>query len=376
MAEQANTEQAMAVDPVEGTQTMAREEPSVLKAAAAQCEIGFTNRFFIWDTESTGIKPTEDDIISLGGVLCEYDGRKFVKIDEFHSYVDTDRKIDPAAQSVHHISKQTIRGQPRFPEMVKILRTFLVQHQPGPNCRIIFVAHNGSKFDDIILYCNFVQHNLNFDRFLKDVHCYGFVDTLKYLRGMLKDAPYKDKPKDANTGRESFALGHCYTTFCGSGQCFENAHDALADSRALFDVLNSEQISAKINLVKIFENVVAKEKQLKWVKQTAGVAFQTREQNTMKESRPEFKETKEADLPSELRNVPIFEPEDSLPSDSKKRPYRLCMNCVSFVRVEEHRVCELDGPPKSMRHEEEDTAVQPDDIVSEPDMDEDRDFAD
>lgn len=350
-----------------------KEDVSVLRNPenSGRFEIAFTNRYFIWDTETTGNKPTDDDIISLGGVFCSYDGNKFVKIDEFHSYIDTDHKIDAVAQSIHHISKSMIRGQPRFPEVMKTLRTFLLQHQPDANCRLIFIAHNGSKFDDIVLYCNFVQHHMNFDQFLKDVHCYGFADTLKYLRALFKECQYKDMPKDASTGRTSFALGHCYTSFCGSGQSFENAHDALADSRALMDVLNSASVSCKINLAGLFKNVVPKAKAVKWVKQTAGVAYQTKEQNTMKESRAEYKDTKEEDLPTELKNIPIFEPEESsedVSAASKKRPFRLCMNCVNFVRVEEHRVCQLDGTAHVRGGTEEDEMdIAPEDLVAAAD---------
>lgn len=334
----------------------------------------FVNHYLFYDTESTGNKPTEDDIISLGCVLCTYNGRQFVPIDEFHSYVDTDRKIDPAAQAVHHISKQMLQGQPRFPEMMKVLRTFLMQHQTDPNTRLIFIAHNGSKFDDIILYCNFVQHNLNFDLFLRDVHCYGFLDTLKYLRVLFKDCQYKDKPKDANTGRESFALGHCFTSFCG-GSSLEGAHDALVDAQALLNIFNSECVAPKINLSGLFKNVVPKLKGVKWVKQTAGIAFQTKEENAMKEACPERQEASDAQRPTELRNLPIF---DAAEDPHHQLPLRLCLNCMSFVRLTEHRVCKIEGA-KALETDEPD-AVVPDDLIHDDDeaaMDsepEDRDF--
>lgn len=333
----------------------------------------FVNHYAFYDTETTGNKPTEDDIISLGCVLCTYNGHQFEKLDEFHSYVDTDRKIDPAAQAVHHITKQMIRGQPKFPEMMKVFRTFLMQHQTSPHTRLIFVAHNGSKFDDIVLYCNFVQQNLNFDVFLRDVHCYGFLDTLKYLRVLFKECQYKDKPKDASTGRESFALGHCFTSFCG-GSALEGAHDALVDAKALFEIFNSACVAPRVTLTNLFKNVVPLLKGVKWVKQTAGIAFQTKEENAMREADPTRRETRASDLPKELRHVPIFDPAEDPES---KLPLRLCLNCIAFVRVSEHRVCNIDGgSAQALKTDEpdaapDDMAVEDDGVESEPD---DRDF--
>ena len=324
----------------------------------------FVNQFFFYDTESTGNKPTEDDIISVGGVLATYHSptKRFEKLDEFHSYVDTDRKIDPLALAVHHISKSMLRGQPRFSEVVRQLRLFLLQHQTQPHTRVIFIAHNGSKFDDIILYCNFVQHNLNFDVFLHDVHCYGFLDTLKYLKVMFKDCAYKDRPQDAKTGRESFALGHCFTSFCG-GTGLEGAHDALVDARALFDIFNSACVQPKINLPGLFRNVVPKLKGLKWVKQTAGVSFQTREEATLREADPEHRETRRDDAPADLSNVPMF---DAAEDPYNQLPLRLCLNCMTFVRVSEHTVCcldELGGGPKALVTADAD--VLPDDMAED-----------
>lgn len=322
----------------------------------------FTNHFLFYDTETTGNKPVEDDIISFGCVLCTYNGRTFDKLDEFHSYIDTDRKIDPAAHFVHHISKQMISGQPRFPEVMKTLRVLLMQHQTDPNTRVIFMAHNGSKFDDVIMYCNFVQHNLNFDLFLRDVRCYGFLDTLKCLKTVFKDCHYKDKPKDAETGRESFALGNCFTTFCG-GHALEGAHDALVDAQALFGIFNSSCVHPKVKLDRLFKNTVPKLKAVKMVKQTAGMVFQTKEENALREANPRLHETHAADVPQVLRNVPIFNPQED---SSEQLPLHLCLNCMCFVRVSQHRVCHIDGV-QAVETDEPDAMAE--DVLSEPNSD-------
>jgi DNA polymerase III epsilon subunit-like protein len=304
----------------------------------------FVTRYFFWDTETTGNSTSTDDIISIGGVLCEYKNGKFHKIEEFNSFVSTNKKIDPVAQSIHHISKSDLMNQPEFPDVMRMLRTFLQQYQPESNSRLILVAHNGSRFDDIILYCNFIQHRMDFDQFMKDIKCYGFIDTLKYLKVLFKGCQYKDSPKDSTTGRSSFALGHCYTSFCGATE-LSGAHDALVDSRAMFDVMNSVAVCQRVNLQNLFKNTVHKKKALNWIKQTAGIAFQNKEQHTkLAKTQDAVIENMDGDAgSSEVLVVtdPVFEDEtDFLEGNS---PYhRLCLACMRFVKKDEHVKCESD----------------------------------
>lgn len=323
--------------------------------------MAFVDRFFIWDTESTSNKPTEDDIISIGGVLCKYNSAQkiFEKVAEFHTYVQTKKKIDTVAQSIHHITKADLYNQPAFPEAVEILRTFLQQYQPEGNSRLIMVAHNGSKFDDIILYCNFVQNRLNFDDFLRDIKCYGFLDTLKYFRSIFKKAPSEDLPKDAKTGRVSFALGHIYTSYCG-GDKLENAHDALVDSQALFDIFNSKQVVTKIHYSEMFKSVVRKVKAVNWVKQTAGVAFQDQEHHTRMQgggppSEGGHRKRKAQEMlqhEDEGPIEPVFEQlreQDLEEGQDPNQVKRLCMCCTTFVLVSEHKQCDQDPQPVTKR---------------------------
>jgi len=317
--------------------------------------MAFVNRFFIWDTETTSNKPTEDDIISIGGVLCNYDliTKEFTKIDEFHTYVHTNKKIDTVAQSIHHISKSDLYGQPEFPDAVALLQGFLTQYQPEKNARLILVAHNGAKFDDIILYCNFVQHRLNFDQFLKDIKCHGFLDSLKYFRLLFKGCSYKELPKDPKTGRVSFALGHCYTSFCG-GTILENAHDALVDSQALFEVCNAETLKTKICSRTLFKAVVSKKKATSWVKQTAGVSFQNQEHHTrmMQANDNMDLDQEQGNGPhddEEMKTEPIFE--SPAVYAGQEGDLRLCLNCMMFVRLDSHLQCFSDPQPLTRRVE-------------------------
>ena len=297
----------------------------------------FVTRYFVYDTETTSNDVTKDDIISLGGVLCTYDpcDRKtkcgvFSKIDEFHSYVSTKKTINAQAQAVHHITEDKLYNQPTFPEVIETLKIFLQQYQPERNARLIIVAHNGSKFDNIIMYANFVQHRMDFEGFLKSCKVYGFIDSLKYFKVLLKGCQYSEQPIDSNTGRVSLALGHCYKSFCKAE--LEGAHNALMDSRGLYDILNSDCISRKINLNNLFKNTVSREKELKWIKSTVGVAFAAKEEQTRKEQLGTSTDV----VKSELRTDPIFEQE------SPQSSHKFCLNCMSFWKKDEkHEKCEI-----------------------------------
>lgn len=308
--------------------------------------MAFVNRFFIWDTESTSKNPRKDAIISIGGVMCSFDSntRKFVKIAEFHTYVHTNKPISPEAEAVHHINKADLFGQPTFDEAIDILEIFLKQHQPEPNSRLYFMAHNGTQFDNIILYCNFVNHRLNFDEFMDSVKCAGFIDSLKFIRAIFKNCPKNELPKDRSTGRISYALGNCYTSFC-DGNILENAHDALVDSQALFDVCNSQPLDRKINLNFIFKHVVKYYKAVDALKRSAGVFFQDREAQTLIDVRNAADENYvEIDEFAVEPTKPIFEHPKFYKNCSQET--RLCVNCMCFVPiVGNHRMCNTKPVP-------------------------------
>lgn len=290
----------------------------------------FSTDIFIWDTETTGNKPLEDDIISLGGVLVTFDPHTKMCISkaDFHTYIDTYRQIDTVAQEIHHISKSDLSNQPRFPEALQILETFLCSHHT-PNSRIVFMAHNGSKFDNIILYTNCVAHRINFDDFLSRVRCHGFVDSLCLLKALFKNSQHEE-PCD-RTKRVSYALGACYTSFC-NGKTLEGAHDALTDSRGLLEIMNSSCVSSKMSLTHLFKYVIPREKAVKQIKQSAGMTFQNREDHT-----------RQIQVEDEEKKHPALEPIYDT-TEVTDACALLCLNCMKYVTKNKHIKC---GDPTS-----------------------------
>lgn len=286
----------------------------------------FNNLWLFWDVESTSARPTEDDIISIGAILATYKNG-FQEMSRFHTYVNTSKQISPEAESVHHISHDKLKGEPKFPEAINKLRTWLLSYI-NQGSRLIFVAHNGTKFDNIILFCNFVQNRLNYDEFLSDIKCYGFLDTLKMLRTLFKKEAQCNQPKKKDTGQISYALGVCYETFCCS-PVPNDAHDALVDSYLLLSVYNSPHVTAKIDLNILFNFVETREKQVKMIKQAAGNSFKKMEEFVRNEQLP----------PVELN----FSKSDPMWNDGSTNGKQLCLLCMQFYCPQEHKVCLKDG---------------------------------
>lgn len=304
------------------------------------CNLAFhENLWIVYDVESTSKIPTEDHVISLGAVICSYDSKQFQALGSFHTYVNTNRPIDPVAQSIHHISAQSIATAPAFPAALEKFQTWVRSFLKSTQTRTFLVAHNGTKFDDLIMFCNCVVHGIQYEAFLSQIRCHGFVDTLKMLRAVLKNCPMSELPKDQTTSRVSFALGNCYTSFC-STQPFENAHDALADSFALVDVLNSTNIQRYCALQQLFLHVVPKEKALKYLQDTAGVSFRRRLDFALtKKAKGNTIISEEFDVAFTQQRTTEHAPRAFDTSSSSFVTKNLCLNCITFYDPGTHEVC-------------------------------------
>jgi len=304
----------------------------------------FQNRYLFYDTETTSNEPTKDDIISFGGVLTEYDvnTRTFKTIDQFHSYVFTRRKISPAAQGIHHISYQMIVGQPSFPEMISNFRCWIQKHKQD-HIRLFLIAHNGKRFDDIILYCNFIKHKMDCEEFFNDINIQGFIDTLPLLRSMKKVLPQNLLPKDHETGKVSFSLGTLYRSWCG-GDELEGAHDALVDSEALVKVMNNKIVTDRLNISMMFrKHIVRMDKGIKWIKQQAGQSYQQQEDFLRRQNGQQTSEVTPMEMDTDGNMQVVDQALDFEPytGEEVKARQRLCLNCMCFALMEQNHECQV-----------------------------------
>jgi DNA polymerase-3 subunit epsilon len=72
--------------------------------------------FTVFDTETTGLNPSQDEIISIGAVRI-VNGR-LLRQESFDRLVDPGRPVDPVSTAVHGISSEMLEGQPSIDEVL------------------------------------------------------------------------------------------------------------------------------------------------------------------------------------------------------------------------------------------------------------------
>ena len=203
------------------------------------------NYAIFWDVESTSKNPLKDRIISIGAVLVVVDAdHSYNSISEFSTFVHTDQAIDPMAHRVHGISANDLVNAPKLDVALASFVSFVNTHVNDDRRSLIMIAHNGSRFDDLILASNCASDNIDLRSVLKRAKVTGFADSLKLLRSLMKHKQKHCLPT-SSTGRVSFALGNCYTKFCPDEPQFK-AHDALEDTRALYKIFRSLKINPRL----------------------------------------------------------------------------------------------------------------------------------
>ena len=101
-------------------------------------------REIVFDTETTGLSPASGDrMVEIG---CIELINRVETGQEFHSYFNPERPMDPAAQAVHGLSDAFLSDKPLFEDIVEDLLDFLGDSP--------LVAHN-AKFD-----FSFLNHEL------------------------------------------------------------------------------------------------------------------------------------------------------------------------------------------------------------------------
>src|SRR5262245_63603076 len=80
-------------------------------------------RQVVLDTETTGLEPEQGHRIIEIGCVEMVNRRKTGRT--FHRYLRPDREVDRGALEVHGITNEFLAGQPRFPEVVDELLTFV-----------------------------------------------------------------------------------------------------------------------------------------------------------------------------------------------------------------------------------------------------------
>ena len=112
--------------------------------------------FTVFDTETTGLSPSDDEIISIGAVRI-VNGR-LLRQESFDRLIDPGRPVDPAATRIHGISAEMLEGQPTIEEVLPLFARFaqgtvLVGHNVAFDLRFLELkeARTGVRFTQPVL---------------------------------------------------------------------------------------------------------------------------------------------------------------------------------------------------------------------------------
>lgn len=154
-----------------------------------------------FDLETTGTNVTQDRIVELSFIKVYPDGHDESKTRR----INPEMPIPPASTVVHHITDEDVKDAPTFRQVARSLMDIF------EGCDI--AGYNSNKFDVPLLIEEFSRAGYNFD-----VSGRRFVDVQNIFHKM-----------------EQRTLVAAYKFYCGKN--LEDAHSALADTRATYEVL-------------------------------------------------------------------------------------------------------------------------------------------
>jgi len=119
----------------------------------ALAELSYT----VFDTETTGLNPSEGDEIIQIGALRIVNGR-LLRQESFEQLVDPRRPLDRASAVIHGIRPEALAGQPTILEVLPVFHAFardtvLVAHNAAFDMRFLQLkeAASGLRFDQPVL---------------------------------------------------------------------------------------------------------------------------------------------------------------------------------------------------------------------------------
>jgi DNA polymerase-3 subunit epsilon len=157
-----------------------------------------------FDVETTGLNVGKDKIIELALLKVNPDGSEKERVWRINPEIP----ISKEAEAVHGISNTDLKNEPVFAEVADEILSFL------ENCDL--AGYNSNKFDLPLLVEEFLRVNKSFE--VRDRKC---IDVQNIF--------HKMEPRN---------LIAAYRFYCQKE--LVNAHQALADTRATFEILKGQ----------------------------------------------------------------------------------------------------------------------------------------
>ncbi|MDC1105941.1 3'-5' exonuclease [Prolixibacteraceae bacterium] len=166
--------------------------------------LNLKNPIVFLDLETTGIDIVNDRIIEFAFLKIHVDGRE----EELEMRINPEKKISNEAIQVHHITNEDVAECPTFKEKAKDIARFI------EGCDL--AGFNSNRFDIPLLSEEFLRAGVDID-----LRKRKFVDVQTIFHKM-----------------EKRTLAAAYKMYCN--ESLENAHAAMADTRATYEVLKAQ----------------------------------------------------------------------------------------------------------------------------------------
>jgi DNA polymerase-3 subunit alpha (Gram-positive type) len=166
---------------------------------SADCQADFDGEYVVFDLETTGFSPYQDEIIEIGAVKIK-DQRV---VDTFHQLICPNRNLDPKITELTGIRDDMLKDQPKIEAVFDSLHAFLQGS--------VLVAHN-ARFDCGFLRSLYQAQGVSFE--------YPVADTLELTRALFQHL-------------KSFALNKVCKKL---GVSLGSHHRAIDDARATGDL--------------------------------------------------------------------------------------------------------------------------------------------
>lgn len=167
-------------------------------------QLSLKKPIIFFDLETTGLSITGDRIVEMSIVKINPNGTE----EEYNYRFNPEMPISEEARNVHHISNEDVSDQPTFKSRAReISRIFEGSDIAG------FAS---SRFDIPMLSEEFARVGVDFD-----FHKARFVDVQTIFHK-----------------KEQRTLSAAFKFYCGKN--LEDAHSALADTRATYEVLKAQ----------------------------------------------------------------------------------------------------------------------------------------
>lgn len=162
------------------------------------------NPLCVFDLETTGLQVTKDRIVQIAALKIHPNGKQ----EELNLIVNPEMEIPQEVIDIHGITNELALNAPTFRELAEEIKSFFGDSD--------LAGYNSNKFDIPVLAEEFLRVGIEFDLTQR-----AFIDVQNIFHKM-----------------EQRTLVAAYKFYCKKN--LENAHDAMYDTKATWEVLEKQ----------------------------------------------------------------------------------------------------------------------------------------